>query len=54
MQRRDFLKTMATGLVAGGTLLSEWYCIETSGRKDHFLEDTRDNVAYVKNTFSVA
>jgi len=32
----------------------KWYCIETSGRKDHFLEDTRDNVAYVKNTFAVA
>lgn len=31
----------------------KWYCIETSGRKDHFMEDTRDNVAFVKRMFAL-
>jgi L-ribulose-5-phosphate 3-epimerase len=31
----------------------KWYCLETSGRKGKFIEDTRDNVAFVKKTFSV-
>lgn len=29
----------------------KWYVLETSGRKDLFLEDTRKNVAFVKEIF---
>ena len=32
----------------------KWYCLETSGRKGKFIEDTRDNVAFVKKTFKMA
>lgn len=32
---------------------NKWYVLETSGRKDHFLEDTRTNVAYVKKLFAL-
>jgi sugar phosphate isomerase/epimerase len=31
----------------------KWYCLETSGRKDKFIQDTKDNVQFVKNTFRV-
>ena len=31
----------------------KWLVLETSGRKDKFIEDTRANVAYVKKTFNV-
>jgi len=30
---------------------SKWYVLETSGRKDHFLEDTLANVAFVEKLF---
>ncbi|MDA2938702.1 sugar phosphate isomerase/epimerase [Acidobacteria bacterium AH-259-A15] len=30
----------------------KWYVLETSGRKNHFTEDTRANVAFVKKTFA--
>ncbi|RPI02413.1 MAG: sugar phosphate isomerase/epimerase [Calditrichaeota bacterium] len=30
---------------------NKWYCLETSGREDKFIPDTRDNVAYVKKMF---
>jgi sugar phosphate isomerase/epimerase len=33
---------------------NKWLCLETSGRKDRFLEDTRANVAFVKKTFHMA
>jgi sugar phosphate isomerase/epimerase len=29
----------------------KWLVLETSGRRDHFLEDTRANVAWAKQTF---
>ena len=29
----------------------KWLVLETSGRKDKFIEDTRTNVAFTKNTF---
>ncbi len=29
----------------------KWYVLESSGRKDHFLEDTRANVAFVEKLF---
>jgi hypothetical protein len=29
----------------------KWYVLETSGRKDRFIEDTRTNVAYAKQMF---
>jgi len=32
----------------------KWLVLETSGRRDRFLEDTRDNVAFVKKTFRMA
>ncbi len=32
----------------------KWLVLETSGRRDHFLEDTRANVAWAKQTFSRA
>ncbi len=32
----------------------KWLVLETSGRKGHFLEDTRANVAFVKKTFQMA
>jgi L-ribulose-5-phosphate 3-epimerase len=32
----------------------KWYCLETSGREGKFIEDTRDNVAFVKKTFQMA
>lgn len=43
---------------AAGAALSEigydkWLVLETSGRQDHFLEDTRTNVAWAKETFGV-
>ncbi len=31
----------------------KWLVLETSGRRDHFLEDTRANVAWAKVTFGV-
>ncbi len=31
----------------------KWFVLETSGRKEHFLEDTRSNVAFVRKTFEV-
>lgn len=31
----------------------KWLVLETSGRKDKFLEDTRKNVAFVKKTFKM-
>ncbi|MEE8386839.1 MAG: sugar phosphate isomerase/epimerase family protein [Dehalococcoidia bacterium] len=31
----------------------KWLVLETSGRRDHFLEDTRTNVAWAKETFGV-
>lgn len=33
---------------------NKWYCLETSGRDGKFIEDTRDNVAFVKKTFQMA
>jgi len=32
----------------------KWLVLETSGRKDRFIEDTRANVAFVKKTFRMA
>jgi sugar phosphate isomerase/epimerase len=32
----------------------KWVVLETSGRKDAFLEDTRTNVTYVRKTFHIA
>jgi len=32
----------------------KWLVLETSGRRDHFLEDTRANVAWAKQTFGRA
>ncbi len=32
----------------------KWYCLETSGRQGRFIEDTRDNAAFVKKTFQMA
>ena len=32
----------------------KWLVLETSGRKGHFIEDTRTNVAFVKKTFRMA
>ncbi len=32
----------------------KWLVLETSGRQDHFLEDTRTNVAWAKETFGLA
>jgi len=31
----------------------KWLVLETSGRQDHFMEDTRTNVAWAKETFGV-
>ena len=31
----------------------KWLVLETEGRRDHFLEDTRANVAWAKETFGV-
>ena len=31
----------------------KWLVLETSGRQDQFLEDTRANVAWAKETFGV-
>ena len=33
---------------------NKWLVLETSGRRDRFLEDTRANVAFVKETFVMA
>lgn len=30
----------------------KWFVLETSGRKDRFFEDTRDNVAFAKKTLA--
>jgi sugar phosphate isomerase/epimerase len=30
---------------------NKWYVLETSGREDRFLEDTRANVAFVRSMF---
>jgi sugar phosphate isomerase/epimerase len=30
-----------------------WLCLETSGEKDRFIEDTRDNVAFSRKMFSI-
>ncbi|MCC5931723.1 MAG: sugar phosphate isomerase/epimerase [Cyclobacteriaceae bacterium] len=30
---------------------NKWYVLETSGRKDQFLEDTQSNVAFVKEVY---
>lgn len=30
----------------------KWYVLETSGRRDHFVEDTRKNVAFAKSLFA--
>jgi sugar phosphate isomerase/epimerase len=32
----------------------KWLVLETSGRKDSFIEDTRTSVAFVKKTFKMA
>ena len=32
----------------------KWLVLETSGREDHFLEDTRTNVSWAKSTFDMA
>lgn len=32
----------------------KWYVLETSGRKNKFVEDTRKNVAFAKKTFKMA
>ena len=32
----------------------KWLVLETSGRRDRFIEDTRANVEFVKNTFTMA
>ncbi|MBN2413227.1 sugar phosphate isomerase/epimerase [candidate division KSB1 bacterium] len=32
----------------------KWLVLETSGRKDKFVEDTKTNVAFVKKTFNIA
>jgi sugar phosphate isomerase/epimerase len=32
----------------------KWLVLETSGRKDRFIEDTRANVAFAKKTFTMA
>ncbi len=45
---------MATAAAALAEIgYDKWYCIETSGRKGRFIEDTRDNVAFVRKTFGV-
>ena len=31
----------------------KWLCLETSGEKDKFIEDTRDNVAFSKKMFGI-
>ena len=31
----------------------KWFVLETSGRKDHFLEDTRTNVAFARKLFEL-
>jgi len=31
----------------------KWLVLETSGRRDQFLEDTQANVAWAKETFGV-
>jgi len=33
---------------------AKWLVLETSGRKEHFIEDTRTNVAFVKKVFRTA
>jgi L-ribulose-5-phosphate 3-epimerase len=43
------MKACAKALKAIG--YNKWYVLETSGRKDQFLEDTRKNVAFVKEIF---
>ncbi len=30
----------------------KWYVLETSGRKNHFIEDTQKNAAFAKQTFA--
>ncbi len=45
------MKAAAAALADIG--FDKWYCLETSGRKDKFIEDTQDNVNFVKNTFRV-
>jgi len=32
----------------------KWLVLETSGRRDHFMEDTRANVAWAKQTFEMS
>lgn len=32
----------------------KWLVLETSGRSDHFIEDTRQNVAFARETFRMA
>lgn len=45
------MKAAAAALADIG--FDKWYCLETSGRQDKFIEDTQDNVNFVKNTFRV-
>jgi|GEM_PF-79119 len=46
------MKVCAAAL--GAINYDKWLVLETSGRKNRFLEDTRTNVAFVKKTFSMA
>jgi hypothetical protein len=32
----------------------KWLVLETSGRRNQFVDDTRANVAFVKKTFKMA
>jgi sugar phosphate isomerase/epimerase len=49
---------MVDNTAAAGALrdigYDKWLVLETSGRQDRFLEDTRSNVAWAKQTFGVA
>jgi sugar phosphate isomerase/epimerase len=44
----------AVAVALGEIGYDKWLVLETSGREDHFLEDTRTNVAWAKDLFGVA
>jgi L-ribulose-5-phosphate 3-epimerase len=46
------MTTAASALTEIG--YNKWYVLETSGRDGKFIEDTRDNVEFVKKTFQMA
>lgn len=45
---------VAAAAALRGIGYDKWLVLETSGRQDQFLEDTRANVAWAKETFGVA